>query len=73
MKVTCPNCDKSFKLPKKTRAPNSYNLFVRQQMATAAVKALPPSERMQACAAAWARHKSKVDQINANRAQAQVV
>jgi len=43
---------------KVKRAPSAYNLFVKDKMQDASVKALPPKERMGAIGALWKAQKS---------------
>lgn len=47
----CPSC--GVKLPRATRAPNAYNLFVKQSMQIDSIQALPPTQRMKAIASLW--------------------
>ena len=58
-KVTCPKCQTNVKIPKKSRAPNAYNLFVKKAMAYPHIKNLAPHERMKACAALWNQQKNQ--------------
>lgn len=51
----CPNCGEA--LPKATRRPNPYNLYVKEKMQLPQIKALPTTKRMGAVAKLWRLEK----------------
>lgn len=53
----CAIC--SAKIERPTRAPNAYNLFVKEHMQDPDIQALKPTERLAACAKKWNAQKGQ--------------